>query len=151
MVVWCIVSTKKINTMFGIFSEEYLRGQMNLTRQACGMIQGRPRQDDTPQMQNGRRICEIVMSDSKDMLRELEQFCDSVTETGSPMSSQEGAAQICALTVPVRHCVNVVSAAHTQATGKAVDSNQELQIMIACGMVKGITADELPTVRPGQV
>ncbi len=103
-------------------------------------------------MKDGRRICEFVMSDSKDMLRELEQFCNIVTENGLPISSQEGAGPICALTVPVRHCVNVVSAAHTQATGKAVDSNQELQIMIACGMVKGITKNDLPdTVRTGQV
>lgn len=133
--------------MFGIFSEEYLRGQMNLTMQACGNVLKRQQTDsDTTEMQNGRKLCEIVMSDSDDMVRKLEEFCDSPTETGLPVRSQEGAAQICALTVPVRHCVNVVSAAHTQATGKAVDSNQELQIMIACGMVKGITADKMPTV-----
>jgi hypothetical protein len=75
------------------------------------------------------------------MLRDLEQFCQTTSDA-------EGLDGICALTVPVRHCVNVVSVAHTQATGKAClsGSREEQQIMLACGMIKGVTKNDVDEI-----
>ena len=123
-------------SMSGIFSQEYLHGQHVLVGQMCeAVVASGPSSGVSA---DARRACEILVSDDKGMLRDLEQFCQTTSDA-------EGLDAICALTVPVRHCVNVVSVAHTQATGKAVapGSREEEQIMRACGMIKGMTKNDL--------
>lgn len=62
----------------------------------------------------------------------LEQQCKTMNaENATPSLVQT----ICSLTVPTRHCVNVASKAHLDATGQTVDagSMEEAMIMLACG------------------
>jgi hypothetical protein len=122
--------------MSGIFVQEYLHGQHALAKQVCAAVVASSPSSGVSA--DARRACEILVSDDKGMLRDLEQFCQTTSDA-------EGLDGICALTVPVRHCVNVVSVAHTQATGKAVapGSREEQQIMLACGMIKGVTRKDV--------
>jgi hypothetical protein len=101
------------------------------TNSIAGMCQGED-MDETE-----RLWCGMVMDtqDRVSPILNLEMQCKAYQPSPDNARLESLVQTICSLTVPTRHCVNVASKAHLDATGQMVKegSMDEAMIMLACG------------------